>query len=347
MEVLLFSFYISLLSIPFFRKTFFYKREMEKRETKRSRNLFFDYIKGVSILAVIIIHLSDFYLKTYVGNLFFIFINNISRFAVPVFLISSGALLGVSSSSKSFREYFKKKFIRIFLPYILITIFVGLLYEEGCLEIIKAILGGNASTPYYFISVLGQLYLIYYFISKYKEKKYFLEIAFVFSFLFTLYKPAHIIFGIPTFFKFFFFFAYGMNLGVKYLSEKIEEKKDEKYYWGFLVLVFVVFTLFSGQYVYNARLFYAIAVFNLLFIFKDFLKKYFFYKELVFVGQHSLWIFLFHYFIVNYISSILIPAIKFIPFSFAAAMILSSLFSILVAVFFAKYYKKIINILCG
>ena len=100
--ILLLSFIV--FSIPLFRKIFFF--EIAKKErvySRKKRYDFFDFLKGTAILAVVLIHINgSFYKDIYSDNIFIITFNNIFRFAIPFFLISSGVLLSLRDGFYSF-----------------------------------------------------------------------------------------------------------------------------------------------------------------------------------------------------------------------------------------------------
>ncbi|MGM0629397.1 MAG: acyltransferase family protein, partial [Patescibacteria group bacterium] len=101
------------------------------------RKGFFDFSKGIAILAVIIIHtvfimnafsedLSVYSLQWNEG------INRVMRFAIPVFFISSGALLFLTGLDKeSLKDFYLPKIKRIFIPYVFFSFFATSIDPEG------------------------------------------------------------------------------------------------------------------------------------------------------------------------------------------------------------------------
>ena len=284
--------------IPFLRQIYF--SEDKKNEgivDRKKRYDFFDYLRGLAILAVIIIHIGDNFLVEQTGNLLFIKImNSITRFAVPFFLISSGALLSRGLSLKSF--YFKK-FIRTFLPFFLITTAVGVYYRVGFTDLLLGYISGSASIPYYFMAILLQFYLIYPFLEKHSQKKYFLHITFLITIASFFIQDTWIIYGIPLFPRYLYFFAYGISQKERFLSNRYKLELKEKIFWLIIIFYYLVSTAYFQIYFYNVRLFFALALFNLIFLYKDRLKKSPGYSLFCYLGKNSLWIYLIHFFIIQ------------------------------------------------
>ncbi len=133
-------------------------------------------IRVIATLAVIAIHTTalDMTLSTlgYYGN-------QLARFAVPMFLILSGFLLFQSDLDSRFlprSQFYRKRFDKILLPYIIWTIFYSLLlhyYFNGMQnlhmvlpDLIRHLLLGNGFTHLYFVVIIIQLYLLYPFVRR-------------------------------------------------------------------------------------------------------------------------------------------------------------------------------------
>lgn len=105
--------------------------------------------------------------------------NQLARFSVPMFLILSGFLLFQSDINDGFLprvDFYRKRFRRILLPYILWTIFYSLVlhyYFNGLQnshmilpDIVRHLFLGNGFTHLYFVVIIIQLYLLYPFIRR-------------------------------------------------------------------------------------------------------------------------------------------------------------------------------------
>lgn len=128
-----------------------------------------DFIRCIATIAVLLIHVTSTYILdndiTYV-------INQSMRFAIPVFIILSGASIYYSNLNKDNISYFnfiKKRVIKIFVPYMLWTI-IYIFYEvrhdlgivstgELVKQFLKYLVLGKEHL--YFVVIIFQIYLIY------------------------------------------------------------------------------------------------------------------------------------------------------------------------------------------
>jgi probable poly-beta-1,6-N-acetyl-D-glucosamine export protein len=133
-----------------------------------------DYLKGLSILGVVIIHVScgplnEFPQKDFT-NFFSIFFNQLSRFCIPIFLMISPLLFFRRYNPEVFRypSYLYKRAKDLLIPYSLWTIAsifllptVPWITQVTRLNIFETIFLGNGYFfQLYYISVLFQLILI-------------------------------------------------------------------------------------------------------------------------------------------------------------------------------------------
>lgn len=125
------------------------------------RDLFFDRLRGVAILCVVLIHA-----MTSKGS-FELVIRQIIAFAVPIFIFISGYFMSNKEiqSLKEYIEFLKKRVNKVVIPYILWTIAaIGLNFVQGenltVYKVVKMFLLGTSMTPFYFIIVILQLYLL-------------------------------------------------------------------------------------------------------------------------------------------------------------------------------------------
>ena len=89
-----------ILIFPIFWSLFF-TNDNKNEFQKNGRLPFFDFLKGIAIIAVIFIHCFIFIGKTFPDKTFYIHIvNNLFRFAVPFFFIISGILLTPPTKGK-------------------------------------------------------------------------------------------------------------------------------------------------------------------------------------------------------------------------------------------------------
>ena len=142
-----------------------------------------DFARVLSMLAVIVIHVTAPYMGwnsdvTVCGmNLAFI-LNQACRFSVPLFILLSGTALGLKDGTVSAVPFWKKRFAKVGIPYVVWFILYELNNHDfrlsAYLEDISAapaahlrrFLLGQAAPHLYFISILLQLYLLYPLIEK-------------------------------------------------------------------------------------------------------------------------------------------------------------------------------------
>jgi len=135
-----------------------------------------DCIRGIAILAVILIHTTTRTLEAggfdIVGFPFTLFLNQIARFAVPIFFIISGFVLEISSGEEmSYWSYVKRRFSKIFIPYVFWSlIYYYLVYNNNHDSLFEVFLTGNASYQLYFIPALLVFYLTFPLLHKLFEK---------------------------------------------------------------------------------------------------------------------------------------------------------------------------------
>jgi len=140
---------------------------------KKTYNPAIDILRFTSILAVILIHTTTRTLE--VNNLnvaalpWTLFLNQISRFAVPLFFMISGFVLELSNSNNAnYFVYLKKRFSRIFIPYVFWSgIYYYFVYTKHNEDFLRALTTGSSSWQLYFIPSLLILYIIFPLIHKF------------------------------------------------------------------------------------------------------------------------------------------------------------------------------------
>lgn len=262
-------------------------------------------VRGVAILAVIIIHTARLLINAQHASIpgALLFLENLSRFAIGAFLITSGALLAPFDLRQRgvLTRFFAPKFKRVLLPYLLCTIGLGLVHGLSLERIGYDVLHGSAAVPYYFVPVLFQCYLLYPLLNIYRANAYLLTIAFAISLTCALVPSLWAPGGFPLAGCYLFFFAYGVAAGEKlWMWPQATEKRA-------LLLIPVAYALcclvFVDRYS-NARYIYAPAITLLLFwSLRDSLEPKdnpaslspVIRKISSGLGKRSLWIFLLHY----------------------------------------------------
>lgn len=286
---------------------------------------FFDFARGLAIVAVLLIHVV--FLIMYYSDSFSVqflefnqHINRLMRFAIPVFFISSGALLFLENLKKeTLKKFYITKIKRLILPYAVFSFFSTYISStefNGLFDYLTTAVvhffTGTALVPYWFIPVLFQLYLIYpllwylLVIKKINPTK-ILGMSFIFSivsyFLFSSYfLNWHLYTGGLTFFGgFLFFFTLGIVFKPFFLLEEEKIKywfnKTKFFYFSALILMVYFFTGFLDPLFkyYNVRLIYGPIVMFLIFYAYQFIKNTQISKTFEKIGKQSLHIYLLHF----------------------------------------------------
>jgi probable poly-beta-1,6-N-acetyl-D-glucosamine export protein len=145
-------------------------------------------LRVIAILAVVLIHTTTKTLEVVEYDLvnfpFTLFLNQIARFAVPLFFALSGFVLELSySNHENTLTYLKKRFGRIFIPYVFWSgIYYLFVYNQNQENFLKVLLTGNASYQLYFIPTLCIFYLLFPFLHKtykYLSSKWVILVLFI------------------------------------------------------------------------------------------------------------------------------------------------------------------------
>ena len=340
---IIFLLLITLL-IPSWRKNFLLSEHSGGGAVRRldRREDFFDFLKGVAILAVLAIHTTYFFPKQEMmsGQNFLWWTNNLSRFAIPVFLICSGALLDPRSFSRGWwRGFWKAKVVRLLLPYVLVSILILGWRRVSLADVAEGMITGRFIVPFYFIIVLFQCYLAYPLLLALKKSRWFLPLALAVS-LESFFYPSNGGRGAFSFFlQYLFFFAYGMKGREIFLSEGKDWLRKTFWMWAvFCGLTFSFFFLWPGRY-FNNQYFYGPAIFHLLFIFYG--SRNALWRGIAWTGKRSLWIFLIHFSLLGMIwqAFSLITGLNFYLF-FGLFLLAGASASIALAAALERTYSK-------
>jgi len=143
-------------------------------ETKKQYRATADIIRIFSIFAVIFIHTTTRTLEASAFALqkipFTLFLNQVFRFAVPLFFLISGFVLELNYHlHENYLTYFKKRLNRIIIPYFFWSvIYYFFIYSKNRdPNFLISLFRGDASYQLYFIPALLIFYLIFPFIHKY------------------------------------------------------------------------------------------------------------------------------------------------------------------------------------
>lgn len=221
-----------------------------------------DILRIISIFAVVFIHTTTRTLEASLFDLshypFSIFLNQIFRFAVPLFFMISGFVLELNFHlHESYLAYLKKRISRILIPYIFwSSIYFFVIYTRHSENFFQALLGGDASYQLYFIPALLLFYIIFPIIHKYYS---FFSNKFVFIFLGTvqilLLYINYYLHPLSTFYpvsiallNYFIFF-----LGVvcsKHIKEITQVFKKWRYIFYAITLILALYVFLEGESLY-------------------------------------------------------------------------------------------------
>ena len=140
------------------------KYTIDGHDRNRERIGFFDFLKGISILAIVAIHATAAFPQ-------YQWLNSFLWFAVPLFIFSTGYLLA-RRYAKPEADYYKSFAKRVALPYAVFCLVVGTVSAAAtakfdaaafAVDVILGMLNGGAL---YFIPLIIQLYLLFPLLQK-------------------------------------------------------------------------------------------------------------------------------------------------------------------------------------
>lgn len=126
-----------------------------------------DLLRIISIFSVLLIHTTtkilDYFKYDLVNQTFVLFLNQASRFAVPLFFLISAFVLELNFPQNfKYFSYLKKRFSRLFLPYFLWSVlYYFIVYPLQSKNFFTALVLGDSSYQLYFIPSLFIFYLIF------------------------------------------------------------------------------------------------------------------------------------------------------------------------------------------
>ena len=129
-----------------------------------SKSKYFQSIRGVCILAVILIHSLQFS-DNIMANYLFIGIRSCINFCVAVFIFMAGYFTNINKFDNDKKGFYKTKFKRLVIPlllwnliYVSIKLICG--KYENTYSLIKSLFSFSSSAQLYYILVLIQLFIL-------------------------------------------------------------------------------------------------------------------------------------------------------------------------------------------
>lgn len=135
------------------------------------RIYYLNFLRFIAIVAVLLIHITTGIARDlnavspdwwWIGNIF----NSMSRWAVPVFIMISGALLLDVTKHSSLKTFFQKRFMKVFFPFLLWSFFYYLWGERNYLNhfnfglFLKDLIQNQVYYHLWFFYLIIGLYLI-------------------------------------------------------------------------------------------------------------------------------------------------------------------------------------------
>lgn len=193
---------------------------MKTREMKTRENGL-DYLRIIAACGVVLVHVVAYFILTVMnsGDMFtlatLIKYRNLSSFAVPAFVMISGAFIFLSEGTKDFKKFYKKTFHKLVIPTIVFTIIyiithfieIALVIEnsdfsfgiiiDGLPETLTRAFRGEASEHLWYMFMLIVLYIFAPFVMRIKDglsEKGFRNVAIILLIWGVLGNLAYVIF---------------------------------------------------------------------------------------------------------------------------------------------------------
>lgn len=328
-----------------------------------------DYLRAIAIIAVLIIHTTDetVELKQLTGLTFSaIYIEELVRFAVPMFVFISGFVLyNKYKSELPMKEFYKKRFMIILIPYLIFSVIyyvvnahLGLLPTITFNLLITSIFNFNAAGHFWYIRLILTFYIFYPAIIAYYEiiKEYFgsytfpaLSLSILIMYFLGSFIPSFG-FALDTPFKFliYFFFGIYVNDNYKQIRQSLERLSLKMVILlSFLIISLPFFSMFlyvdqrcNTQFSQSIPYYYQLTLISnhiqhiCIFILCMYLILQFNYRIPVLqkIGEYSYGIYLVHAIFHNFLIIDVYPQFSILPVSLTYYAIL---FSVMLV---ASYY---------
>lgn len=147
---------------------------MKKRESN------YDLLRIISTFTVILLHVNAIFINfdcMYDGynNIIKAAVDILTRFAVPCFVMSSGAFLLNNAKNKNFKEFYAKTFYKIGIPFLiavsllfLYSVVTCILWKGDLLKVVRDLLAGDIYNLWFMYMLVG-LYIVTPIIIRFKE----------------------------------------------------------------------------------------------------------------------------------------------------------------------------------
>lgn len=276
-----------------------------------------DIAKFIAMIAVMIQHTSTKYVS---GNF-----QHIQSFCVCLFILCSGITTYISISKKNnVTLYTFKRIFRLLETYVISSMICFIIWNDGfdTIQYLSGLIHFSIQAPYYYLLVYIELVLIspflYKLLQRFESKKRYtvLFIIFVISILLNRFKLFEVILGGGYLFGGTYLFIYfiGMVIGSKH--HYINDKR-KLLVFGIIetaILLLFIYVINNGTFNFKEndifgsnnppgliQIFYSLLILFLIYTI-DCLRRIYISEKLstiCFLGKHTLYVFLFHYLILN------------------------------------------------
>ncbi|MHB8100981.1 MAG: acyltransferase [Methanosarcina sp.] len=227
-----------------------------------------DYLRAIAIISVLIIHTTDdtIAVKKLTGLTFsLIYLEELARFAVPMFIFISGFVLyNKYKSDLPMREFYTKRFMVILLPYLIFSVIyyivnahLGFLPTLTLNSLIISIVNFNAAGHFWYIKLILTFYIFYPAIITYYEiikerfgiytlTALFLSILIIYLFG-SLASPLNFTLNPPFTFLIYFLFGVYVNDNYERISRNLERISLKKV---ILLNVLIISLPFISMFIY-------------------------------------------------------------------------------------------------
>ncbi|EOQ86934.1 acyltransferase [Leptospira yanagawae serovar Saopaulo str. Sao Paulo = ATCC 700523] len=281
-------------------------------DSKEKREIRFDILRGFAMIGIVMIHIHSYFQFFHPNDYLVIkstlFLSNLSRFSVPLFILTSAVFLKKKSG------YWTSKFKHLILPYFFFSVFGYFIKynDHSVYEFLYFLLFGKVFTPFYFVPLLIQFYLLFYIMNSIFSHESWRYRILIISFFINLVSNLGIFdpylpkdYHAISILNYLFFFVLGLSIGTSKPSTS-STKPERNYILNiFLLLICTIVFIFSFSFqtdFKNHHLFYPIFmmifVWNHLFCFSAKFKN-----AISYIGKQSLYIFLLHPFIIHFMHS--------------------------------------------
>lgn len=281
------------------------------------------FLRGISIIGIVIIHIDSYFRYFHndsFTNLTFV-LSNLSRFSVPIFFLTSGIYL----SWKGWKHFLVSRILYILVPYVVFSLVGYILKSHSDIYTLKdflyKILTGSVFEPFYFIPVIFQFYVLYFFLRNIQwtnQKRVFaVLLTLVINMLANILED-FVPISLPEEFKkicslnFIFFFILGLafkNFFIEFHLCSYPVSSKLHFINSVFLLVFigiVIFETYTINYqITNYHLYYPIGVFIFVYsIFHVIERVPKFTQHISMIGDNSFAIFLIHPLIMHFFHSV-------------------------------------------